>query len=131
MGPAGSNIMTCTNNILFYIYKTYELRSSSTPGSLIKGISPEGWEYAIVKKAIGKPGGDYATLFGFVFVTKLSNQIAIVSGFSKNLLVSSCFGLMLTDVWPKFFYSLQFKNWKSSDNAQTLLRKIPGVWMSV
>ena len=131
MRPAGNKLLNDANSLFIDVFKTYELRSSSTPGSTIKGISQPGWEYAIVKKSIGKPGGDYATLFGFVFVAKLGNQLAAISGMSKDPLVSSCFGLMLTDVWPKFFYSLEFKNWKSSEKEQTLAKRIPGVWMSV
>ena len=131
MRPAGNNLLSDANNAFFDIYKTYELRSSSTPASVIKGISPQGWEYAIVKKPIGKPGGDYATLFGFVFLAKLGNQLATISGLSKDPLVSSCFGLMLTDVWPKFFYSLQFRNWHPTGDGQPLKKRIPGVWMSV
>jgi hypothetical protein len=131
MRTAGNNLQTDANAIFFDVFKAYQLKSSSTPPSMIKGISPQGWEYFIIKKAIGLSGGDYATLFGFVFVAKLDNRLASISGMSKDPLVSSCFGLNLTDVWPKFLYSLQFRNWSSKVSQQTMMQKLAGVWMSV
>jgi hypothetical protein len=38
--------------------------------------------------------------------------------------------LLLNDVWPQFFYSLQFKNWQPG-NENPILKEIPGVWMAV
>ena len=70
-------------------------------------------------------------MFGFAFVAKLGNQVAGLTGVSKDPLVSSCFGLQLTDVWPKFFYSLQFKNFQPGSQDAQIARRLAGVWMAV
>jgi hypothetical protein len=97
-----------------------------TQNKLIRGVSPQGWQYYIIKRAIGLPGN--GSIEGFVFVAKLGNTIASVSGVSKDPLVSNCFGELVNDVWPDFFYSLQFKSWKSQ--GLDFRRKIAGVWIA-
>ena len=127
MRNAGNNLWNDAYGIFSEIYKGYEPRSDGmTQNSLIRGVSPQGWEYCIIKKSIGMRG--YATLFGFVFVAKLGNQLAPISGMSKDPMVSACFGELIADVWPKFFYSLQFKNWKTSGPGIT--KKIIGDWIA-
>jgi hypothetical protein len=96
---------------------------------MVRGVSAQGWDYWIIKHGLSKPGDDYA-FWGFVFVAQLSNQVACISGMSKDPLVSSCFGLMVNDAWPKFFYSLQFKNWNAARQESALLKKVPGVWIT-
>jgi hypothetical protein len=129
MRLSSGNLQNDANNLFTEVFKSFQLANGSTSPSIIKGISAQGWEYFIVKRAISA-GSNYQTMFGFAFVAKLGNQVAAISGISKDPLVSSCFGLQLTDVWPKFFYSLQFKNWPSS-NASTFLQNLPGIWMAV
>ncbi len=127
MRSAGNNLWTDAYNIFSEIYKAYEPRNDGmTQNSLVRGISPQGWEYCIIKRSIGVRG--YATLFAFVFVAKLGNQLAPVSGLSKDPLVSACFGELIADVWPKFFYSLHFNNWKS--NGPGITKNIIGDWIT-
>ena len=126
MRNAGSDLWTDANNIFAEVFKGYQPKNNGlTPNSIIKGISPQGWEYVIIKKSIGING--YATVFGFLFVARLGNQLAPISGISKDPMVSACFGLLQTDVWPKFFYSLQFRNWKNS--APGISKQIIGDWI--
>ena len=125
------NLQSDVAKLFANVFKDFELRNGSTPSSMIKGVSAQGWEYLITKKAIGLRAGDYQTMFGFAFVAKLGNQVAAISGISKDPLVSSCFGLQLSDVWPKFFYSLQFKNWKGSVQQSETANRLAGVWMAV
>jgi hypothetical protein len=131
MAVAGNDLQNDAANIFRRVFKGYEGRNSSTPPSLIKGIAAQGWEYFIIKQAIGMPGGDYQTMFGFVCAVRMNNQLAAISGISKDPLVSSCFGLQLANVWPDFFYSLQFKNWNPAAPGQALLKKLPAVWMAI
>ncbi|MFI5156599.1 MAG: hypothetical protein ACHQEM_10450 [Chitinophagales bacterium] len=130
MKTAGSDLQKDAENIFAEVFKEYQSAQSSTRPSMTKGISPQGWAYYIIKRPITIRGEQYAILFGFVFVAKLGNQLAFISGISKDQLVSSCFGLQLTDVWPKFFYSLRFKNWAAAETS-TLSKLIPGVWIAV
>jgi hypothetical protein len=129
MRSSTGSLQNDANALFAQVFSSFEPRNSSTPNSMIKGTSAQGWDYFMIKKSIGLRGGDFQTMFGFVFVANLGNQVAAISGISKDPLVSSCFGLQLTDVWPKFFYSLQFKNWSSS-NSSAFLKNLPGVWMT-
>jgi hypothetical protein len=113
------------------VFKAFEPRNSeyATPALMARGVSAHGWDYFIVKRAIGIPG--QATVSGFVFVARLGRWIAPVSGISKDPLVSSCFGLMVKDAWPKFLYSMQFRSWQPAAGAAPLVAKVPGVWMAL
>jgi hypothetical protein len=120
------------------IFKTYELRTqtsrgSALPPSVIRGTSGQGWDYLIVKHGIRKPGmgpgGPWETLLGFVFVARLDNRLAVISGMSKDPLVSACMGeLTGATTWPQFFYSLGFKGWQPSDQVSAMRKSLAGSW---
>jgi hypothetical protein len=112
------------------IFSAYQPTESqyATRNSIIRGTSAQGWDYFMIKSAIRISGGNYGVLFGFVFVAGIGNRVAVISGISKDPLVSSCFGLNLTDVWPKFFYSLRFRGWNSTLPPQQLMKRIAGTW---
>ena len=129
MRPLTSDLPTAATQIFSQLFgKSYHLVTTYTSPSMIRGISPQGWEYFIMKQGIAPNGGNYSDAFAFVFVAKLGNQFAPIAGISKDPLVSNCFGQNLNDVWPKFFYSLQFKNWKSQSEKE-VMKRIAGVWM--
>jgi hypothetical protein len=130
--PAGANLLGDAYNIFRDVYKTYELRSQTNrgtpmPSSVVRGTSGQGWDYVVVRKGIAPPGSPEARL-GFVFVAKLSNRLAVISGVSKDPLVSTCFGELAYNAWPRFFYSLRFKTWTPVDQAAALRKKLAGVW---
>jgi len=138
MRPAGANLYNDANGAFTDIFRTYELRNQTSRGSalpplVIRGLSGQGWEYLIVKRGIRHPGfapngQPWETLVGFVFVAKLNSRVAVISGMSKDSLVSNCFGELGTNVWPRFFYSLRFRNWTSTAPAQAISKKVVGVW---
>ena len=133
MRPAGANLLGDANNIFQDVYKTYEpsnqtARGSPMPPLLVHGVSGQGWEYAIVKRGIA-PRGSRESRLGFVFVAKLNNRLAVISGVSKDPLVSSCLGEALPSVWPRFFYSLSFKGWTPTDQSAAMRKKMAGAWM--
>ena len=132
MRPAGANLQADANNIFHEVYKPYELRNMTTrgtpmPPSIVRGTSGQGWDYVIVRKGIGPPGSP-ETRLGFVFVAKLNSRLAVISGLSKDPLVSTCFGELAGNVWPGFFYSLSFRNWTPVDQSSAMRKKIAGVW---
>ena len=131
MRSSSGNLQTDAASLFSSVFKDFDARAGSTPNSMIRGISPQGWEYFIIKNAIVLRGGDFQTMFGFAFVAKLGNQVAAISGISKDPLVSSCFGLQLTNVWPTFFYSLAFKNMQPASQQPALINHLAGVWMAV
>jgi hypothetical protein len=99
------------------------------PTRLFRGTSPQGWDYFVIKKPIGPSGGNQ--FGGVLMVAKVGNNLAPIIGVSKTFLVSNCFGELVRDVWPPFFYSLQFKNATASAQNQTAIRqKLAGVWIT-
>jgi hypothetical protein len=64
----------------------------------------------------------------FVFVAKLNNRLAVISGVSRDTLVSTCMGELAGNVWPRFFYSLSFKSWSPVDDTGAMRKRIAGVW---
>ncbi|MFL5789407.1 MAG: hypothetical protein ACJ748_15210 [Flavisolibacter sp.] len=125
------NIQADGEALFSEVFKSFAPANGSTPGSIISGISAQGWEYYITKKSIVLKGGDFQSVFGFAFVAKLGGKLATITGISKDPLVSNCFGLQLNDVWPKFFYSLRFEGWSQSANNSQIYKTLPGIWMAV
>jgi hypothetical protein len=132
--PSAGNLLSDANSAFRDIFRSYELKNQTSGGFLlqplmVRGTSGQGWDYLMVKRGIAKPGGQYETILGFVMVAKLDNRIAVISGLSKDPLISACMGeLTGATVWPKFFYSLGFKSWKSNDAAGAMRRKLAGSW---
>ena len=131
MRPATSDLQSAANGIFSELFsKDYLSVTTYTSPSMIRGISPQGWEYFITRQGIKPRAGNFSDVFAFVFVAKLDNQLAVIVGISKDPLVSNCFGLNLKDVWPQFFYSLQFKNWRSQQQDKEVMKRMAGVWMA-
>jgi hypothetical protein len=132
MRPASGDLLRDANTAFQTIFNTYEPRTDvNAPPLVARGTSGQGWDYLIIKRAIGKPSnppGQWATLQGFVMVARLSSNLAVISGLSKVPLVSSCFGELLTNVWPRFFYSLRFKDWPVTDQSVSIANKLAGTW---
>lgn len=131
--PSG-NLLGDAFSIFQDVYKSYERRNQTNrgtpmPESVVRGTSGQGWDYVIVKKGIAPPGSRESRL-GFVFVAQLNNRLAVISGVSKDPLVSTCFGEVLNNAWPKFFYSLNFKGWTPTDQSAAMRKRISGEWMS-
>jgi len=101
------------------------------PMQLIRGVSAQGWEYAIVRRDMAAPGSADATLTGFVMMARLGNREAMISWLSKAQLYSSCvqFYTGLPKVWPRFFSTLGFRNW-TVPAGSGFARAIVGSWES-
>jgi len=132
MRSAGANLLADANYIFQDVYKTYELRNQTVrgtpmPPSIVRGTSGQGWDYVIVRRGIA-PRGSPESRLGFVFVAKLNNRLAVISGVSRDPLVSSCMGELVSNAWPRFFYSLSFKNWSPTDQGSAMQKKVVGVW---
>lgn len=131
--PSG-NLLGDAFSIFQDIYRSYEPRNETDRGTpmeplVVRGNSGQGWDYVIVKRGIAPPGSRESRL-GFVFVAQLNNRLAVISGVSKDPLVSTCLGDLVNNVWPKFFYSLSFKGWTPTDQNAAMRRRISGSWMS-
>jgi len=127
---APADLQTAAVGILTELFgKNYTAVTTYTSPSIIRGYSPQGWEYFIIKQGLKPRAGNYSDIFVFVFVARLGARMAVITGISKDPLVSNCFGLNLKDIWPKFFYSLHFKNWNNTNDKETMQR-LAGVWIA-
>ena len=136
MRPAGADLLQDANNAFRDVWlRNYVLRNQTPAGfafpeSIVHGASGQGWEYVIVRRGIAPPNSRESRL-GFVMVAKLDNRVAVISGLSKDPLVSACMGENLAStVWPKFFYSLGFKSWPQADHSQQMRKLLAGEWIA-
>lgn len=138
MRPAGPNILQDADLAFRQVFSTYEPRSQTSAGaplvpSVTIGTSGQGWDYLILKRGIGKPRNQYGTwesLLGFIFIAKLNDRLAVISGLSKEPLISTCMGELVHNAWPEFFYSLGFRNWPAVDRSQAMRNALAGTWTS-
>jgi hypothetical protein len=137
MRPASANLLQDATNAFRDVWlRNFVLRNQTPAGfafpeSIIHGYSGQGWEYVIVRKGIAQPNNPQESRLGFVMVAKLDNRIAVISGLSKDPLVSACMGENRgTTNWPKFFYSLGFKSWQQQDPTPTMRKLLAGEWIA-
>lgn len=102
---------------------------SSWP-KMAKGKSVQGWEYFMMRKLVGGQEGEARTTGATLFVARLGDQVATIVGVSRDFLLSSCFGELHGDAWPKFFYSLQFKNAASGPDPAAIRQRLAGSWIT-
>jgi hypothetical protein len=136
MRPAGANLLQDAYNAFRDVWLHNFVLHNQTPAgfafpeSVVHGYSGQGWDYVIVRKGIA-PRNSQEGRLGFVMVAKLDNRLAVISGVSKDPLVSACMGEnQATTVWPKFFYSLGFKNWRAQDQTQAMRKLLAGEWIA-
>jgi hypothetical protein len=135
MRPAGNNLLEDANNAFRDAWRGFVPLNRTPAGfafpeSIVHGYSGQGWEYVIIRRGIAQPNSQESRL-GFVMVAKLNNRLAVISGVSKDPLVSACMGeLTGATNWPKFFYSLGFRNWQAGDQTQTMRKLLAGEWMA-
>ncbi|HEY2172143.1 MAG TPA: hypothetical protein VGJ30_21155 [Candidatus Angelobacter sp.] len=131
---SGGNLLAEADNVFRDVYRQYDLRnmtvrSTPMPNSIVHGVSGQGWEYVIIRRGVA-PHGSPESRLGFLFVAKLDNRLAVISGVSKDPLVSTCMGELAHNAWPRFFYSLSFKNWSAPDQTAMMRKRLAGVWTS-
>src|SRR5438445_2339023 len=130
----GGTLLAEADNVFRDVYRQYDLknmtnRGTQMPNSIVHGFSGQGWEYVIIRRGVA-PRGSPESRLGFVFVAKLDSRLAVISGVSKDPLVSTCLGELAHNAWPRFFYSLSFKNWTVPDQTAAMRKRIAGVWMA-
>jgi len=136
MTPSAGDLRADADLAWARVFREFEARPTMTFWAgphFARGVAAQGWEYFIIKKGIvfrGSPvGPDTPQFFGFVMVAKLGNRVATLSGLSKDPLVSACFGTKLANLWPRFFSTLNFKNWAPTAGAG-FAERIQGLWES-
>ena len=100
---------------------------------LVRGVAPQGWEYALLRRPIVSPSDRESSLGGTVMVVRLGARVAVLSFFSGDPHHSACYQYgyaFQPEVWPRFFASLRFRNW-TPPAATDLARRIQGSWQSI
>jgi hypothetical protein len=132
MRPASGNLLADARNAYMQIFQTDPFQNNAypyPPGTLTRGKSAEGWDYLIIQKSIHGQSGDYGTLLGTrVMAVQLGNQVGIITSTGKDPEVSMCFGEIVHDDWPQFFFTIRFKNWTPAPQDLEMPRRIAGTW---
>jgi hypothetical protein len=130
--PGTGNLPADARNAYAQIFQIDPLQNNAYPypqATFTRGTSAEGWNYFMIRKSIHGRSGDYGTLLGTrLLAAQLGNQIAIITSTGKDPLVSMCFGEMVHDEWPQFFFSIRFKNWTPAPQDREMPRRIAGTW---
>ena len=132
MRPSGTNLLRDASSAFQEIYRQYEprnltVRGTPMPSTVARGMSGQGWEYVLVKRGVAPPGSPESRL-AFVLAIKLRDRLAVISGVSRDPLVSTCMGELAGNVWPRFFYSLSFRGWTPTDQSDAMRQKMAGTW---
>jgi hypothetical protein len=100
--------------------------------TIIRGLSPEGWTYFIIKHSINGNFGDYGRLYGTTtLAVQLGQQTVVIVGTGKDPQVSQCFGELVRDAWPAFFASLHFDTKPTPQQEQAFHAGIVGTWTAI
>ena len=102
----------------------------SQPSRLATGISPGGWEFFTIHKLVVGQEGDGKGIGTILLTAKAGDRIATIYGISKDFIVSNCFGELVRDVWPGFFYSLMFQGAAPGQQQDLIRQKLAGTWIA-
>jgi hypothetical protein len=130
--PTSGNLVNDARAIYASIFQTDPFQNNDYPypsARFIRGISAEGWNYFIIQKSIHGRSGDYGTLLGTrLMAVGLGNQVATVTSTGKDPEVSMCFGEIVHDDWPQFFYTIHFTSWTPERQDRDVPRRLAGAW---
>jgi hypothetical protein len=134
MAPTSGDLFTDAQQAWGRVFQGFVVRPEDPLNKtvLVRGVAPQGWEYALLRRGIVWPANPDAQLGGFVMVAKLGDHVAIVSFLSKDPRLSACFSYgyqFHPEVWPRFFANLRFRNW-TPPAGSGLPQQIQGSWES-
>lgn len=135
IAPSSGELFNDANRVWQQNFSTFGNPVMSTT-LLNRGVSPQGWEYAVVRRGIAARGSIDPSPEGFAMVAaaKLGDRVATVSWYSGGTLTSSCFvdhhATDFPEVWPRFFDALQFRSYGSAAGG-ALAKGLAGFWESI
>jgi hypothetical protein len=132
MRPSSGNLVTDARTAYGQIFQTDPFQNNAypfPPATFTRGVAADGWSYFVIQKSIRGRSGDYGTLLGTRLVAvQLGHQVGIITSTGKDPEVSMCFGEIVHDDWPPFFYSIRFKNWTPVPQEHEVPRRLAGMW---
>ena len=135
IAPSSGDLFTDANRVWQQNFSAFGNPVMSTT-LLNRGLSPQGWEYAVVRRGIAARGSIDPSPEGFAMVAavKLGDRVATVSWYSGGTLTSSCFvdhhATDFPELWPRFFDALQFRSYGSAA-GDALAKGLAGFWESI
>jgi len=134
MAPASGDLFADAQRAWGQVFQGFAIRPEDPLNKtiLVRGVAPQGWEYALVRRGILWPQNPDAQLGGSIMAARLGDRVAIVSFLSKDPKLSACYMYGYAfhpEVWPRFFANLRFRNWTPSA-AGGLAQRIQGTWES-
>lgn len=133
--PASGNLVQDARGIYAQIFQIDPFQNNDYPypaATFVRGIGADGWNYFIIQKSIRGRVGDYGTLVGTrLMAVGLGDQVATITSTGKDPEVSMCFGEIVHDDWPAFFYTIHFKNWTVVPQEREVPRRLAGSWTTV
>lgn len=132
MRRGSGNLFADARQVYASIFQMDPLQDNAYPypvATLTRGIAAEGWQYVIIQRSIHGRVGEYGTLLGTrILAAQLGQQIGIITATGKDPLVSMCFGELVHDDWPEFFFTIGFKSWTPQPQDAQMPRRIAGTW---
>jgi len=133
MRTASGDLLADARRAFADIFKVDPFQFNAYPyptATVSRGTAAAGWNYLVITKPINGRVGDGTLLGVRVFAAQLGARVAIITSTGKEPLVSQCFGEMVRDEWPAFFFSLSFKNWKAVPQEDAMRRRLAGAWVT-
>lgn len=132
MRRASGNLLADARRAYADIFQLDPLQYNAYPfptATVSTGTAAAGWSYLVIQKSIRGQVGDYGSLLGTrLLAAQLGERVAIITSTGKDPQVSQCFGQLVRDEWPAFFYSIGFKNWKAAPRDSVVRRQLAGTW---
>lgn len=133
MRRPGTDLLTDARRAYADIFQMDPFQYNAYPyptATVTRGTAAAGWNYLVIQKSIRGQVGDYGSLLGTrVLAAQLGDRVGIITTTGKDPEVSNCFGEIVHDDWPLFFYTLGFKTWKgAAPNAPA--RQLAGAWVT-
>jgi hypothetical protein len=134
MAPASNDLFADAQQAWARVFQGFAIRPEDPLNKtvLVRGVAPQGWEYAVLRRGILWPANPDAQLGGSIMVARLGDRVAVVSFLSKDPRFSACYlyGYAFhPEVWPRFFANLHFRNWTPT-SPTGLAQSIQGSWES-
>ena len=134
MAPASNDLFAGAQQAWGRVFQGFTIRPEDPLNKtvLVRGVAPQGWEYAMLRRGILWPANPDAQLGGSIMVARLGDRVAVVSFLSKDPRLSGCYQYGYAfhpEVWPRFFANLHFRNW-TPPSPTGLAQRIQGSWES-
>lgn len=134
MRRTAGDLLVTARQVYAEIFRLDPFQNNQYPypvATVTRGTAAAGWSYLVIQRSIHGQVGDYGSLLGTrILAAQLGDRVAIITTTGKDPEVSNCFGEIVHDEWPSFFYSLKFKTWTAGGASDAVPRQLAGAWVT-